>query len=61
MLLVKIHIFQMKEGWGVREKLLRDFGCVFDCGGDFDLAVDEIINLTMVILENNYFEFNDKI
>ena len=34
---------------------------MFDCGGDFDLAVDEIINLTMVILENNYFEFNDKI
>ena len=44
----------------VRE-IVEECSGIPDICEDFDLTVDDVINLAWVILENNYFEFNGKI
>ena len=49
-----------EEGLRRVTEIIEECG-ILAIGEDFKLTEDDVINLARVILENNYFEFNEKI
>ena len=50
-----------EEGLRRVTEIIEECGGIPAIGEDFKLTEDDVINLARVILENNYFEFNEKI